>query len=116
MNKEDISWVVGEAIHFAYEMGCIDTMQNRGQANFDKQVDYVLEHLNNDSERDTLKEILSRELQESEEEEVAKIAVLGCKRNPQAHTMEECYNCIFKDGGCDSYTHAEILYSLGYRK
>ena len=53
---------------------------------------------------------------ENEERKVAEMAVLGCKRNPQAHTTEECYNCIFKEGGCDSYTHAEILYSLGYRK
>lgn len=53
---------------------------------------------------------------ENEEKEVAEMAVLGCKKNPQAHTIEECYNCIFKDGGCDSYSHAEILYSLGYRK
>ena len=62
MNKEEISWVVGEAIHFAYEMGCIDTLQNRGQANFDKQVNYILEHLNNDSERNTLKKLLGKEV------------------------------------------------------
>lgn len=62
MDKEEISWVVGEAIHFAYEMGCIDTMQSRGQANFDKQVNYVLEHLDNDSERTVLKKILDREV------------------------------------------------------
>lgn len=62
MNKEEISWVVGEAIHFAYEMGCIDTMQNRGQANFNKQVDYILEHLDNDSERNVLKKILNKEV------------------------------------------------------
>ena len=24
MNKEEISWVVGEAIHFAYEAGYLD--------------------------------------------------------------------------------------------
>ena len=62
MNKEEISWVVGEAIHFAYEMGCIDVMQNRGQANFDKQVNYVLENLDNDSERTILKKILDKEV------------------------------------------------------
>lgn len=62
MNKEEISWVVGEVIHFAYEMGCIDAMQNRGQANFDRQVEYVLEHLDNDSERIILKKILDKEV------------------------------------------------------
>lgn len=62
MDKEEIAWVVGEAIHFAYEMGCIDTMQNRGQANFDKQVNYVLENLDNNSERTILKKILDKEV------------------------------------------------------
>ena len=30
MNKEDISWVVGEAIHFAYEVGYLDCELKRG--------------------------------------------------------------------------------------
>lgn len=51
MNKEDISWVVGEAIHFAYEVGYPD----RGYSRFDKIVEKVLEYLDSDSERITLK-------------------------------------------------------------
>lgn len=30
MNKEDISWVVSEAIHFAYEVGYLDCELKRG--------------------------------------------------------------------------------------
>ena len=36
MNKEDVSWVVGEAIHFAYEVGYLDCELKRGYSKFDK--------------------------------------------------------------------------------
>ena len=39
MNKEDISWVVGEAIHFAYEVGYLDCELKRGYSEFDKIVE-----------------------------------------------------------------------------
>ena len=35
MNKEEISWVVGEAIHFAYEVGYLDCLGRK------KKVDEV---------------------------------------------------------------------------
>ena len=38
MNKEEISWVVGEAIHFAYEVGYLDCELKRGYSEFDKIV------------------------------------------------------------------------------
>lgn len=44
------------------------------------------------------------------------MAVIGCVRNPQAHTAEECAKCDFKNGQCNSYRHAEALYNAGYRK
>lgn len=62
MNKEEISWVVGEAIHFAYEFGYLDCELKRGRPRFDKIVEKVLEYLDNDSERDTLKRILYKEV------------------------------------------------------
>lgn len=49
-------------------------------------------------------------------EEICKMAVLGCRRNPQAHTVEECVNCDFKKGSCDFYRLAEKLYEENYRK
>ena len=61
-NKEDISWVVGEAIHFAYEVGYLDCELKRGYSKFDKIVEEVLEYLDNDSERNTLKKILNKEV------------------------------------------------------
>ena len=63
MNKEDISWVVGEAIHFAYEVGYLDCELKRGYSKFDKIVKKVLGHLDNDSERNTLKKILDKEVE-----------------------------------------------------
>lgn len=37
------------------------------------------------------------------------MAVLGCRRNPQAHTTEECMKCEFKKGMCDVYRVAEKI-------
>ena len=48
--------------------------------------------------------------------EIEEMAVIGCVRNPQAHTAEECAKCDFKNGQCNSYRHAEALYNAGYRK
>ena len=31
---------------------------------------------------------------------IAEMAVIGCVRNPQAHTAEECTKCDFKQGQC----------------
>jgi hypothetical protein len=62
MNKEEISWVVGEAIHFAYEVGYLDCELKRGYSNFDKIVEKVLEYLDNDSERNILKKLLGKEV------------------------------------------------------
>lgn len=52
----------------------------------------------------------------NKQEQVAEMAVIGCVRNPQAHTVEECSKCDFKQGQCNAYRHAEKLYSAGYRK
>ena len=48
--------------------------------------------------------------------EIEEMAVIGCVRNPQAHTAEECAQCDFKQGQCNAYRHAEALYDAGYRK
>ncbi|MBR5273589.1 MAG: hypothetical protein IKU25_09425 [Clostridia bacterium] len=48
------------------------------------------------------------------EEAIARMAVLGCHRNPQAHTVEECCKCDFKRGMCDAYRMAENLYENGF--
>lgn len=50
------------------------------------------------------------------QEEIEEMAVIGCVRNPQAHTAEECSKCDFKQGCCNAYRHAEALYDAGYRK
>ena len=50
------------------------------------------------------------------QEQIEKMAVIGCVRNPQAHTAEECAKCDFKQGQCNAYRHAEALYNAGYRK
>ncbi len=50
------------------------------------------------------------------EKEIEEMAVIGCKRNPQAHTAEECAKCGFKQGSCNAYGHAQALYKAGYRK
>lgn len=62
MNKEEISWVIGEVIHFAYEVGYLDCELKRGYSKFDKIVEKVLEYLDNDSERNTFNNILGKEV------------------------------------------------------
>ena len=62
MNKEEISWVVGEAIHFAYGVGYLDCELKRGYSKFDKIVKKVLDYLDNDSERNTLNKLLGKEV------------------------------------------------------
>ena len=52
----------------------------------------------------------------TKQEQIAEMAVIGCVRNPQAHTAEECVKCDFKQGQCNAYSHAEALYNAGYRK
>ena len=48
--------------------------------------------------------------------QIEEMAVIGCVRNPQAHTAEECAKCDFKQGQCNAYRHAEAIYNAGYRK
>jgi hypothetical protein len=50
------------------------------------------------------------------ENQICEMAVMGCRKNPQAHTTEECIECGFKNGMCDIYRLAEMLYTSGYRK
>ncbi len=50
------------------------------------------------------------------EKQIAEMAVKGCVRNPQAHTVEECLECEFKKGMCDSYRLAKTLYNDGYQQ
>ena len=52
----------------------------------------------------------------NKQEQIEEMAVIGCVRNPQAHTAEECSKCDFKQGMCNAYRHAEALYNAGYRK
>ena len=52
----------------------------------------------------------------TEQEQIDEMAVIGCVRNPQAHTAEECAKCDFKQEQCNAYRHAEALYNAGYRK
>lgn len=52
----------------------------------------------------------------TKQEQIEEMAVIGCVRNPQAHTAEECAKCDFKQGQCNAYRHAEALYNVGYRK
>lgn len=52
----------------------------------------------------------------TKQEQVEEMAVIGCVRNPQAYTAEECAKCDFKQGQCNAYRHAEALYDAGYRK
>ena len=52
----------------------------------------------------------------TEQEQIEEMAVIGCVRNPQAHTAEECEKCDFKEGQCNAYRHAKALYDAGYRK
>lgn len=48
----------------------------------------------------------------TKQEQIDEMAVIGCVRNPQAHTAEECEKCDFKQGQCNAYRHAEALYSV----
>lgn len=52
----------------------------------------------------------------TKEQQIEEMAVIGCVRNPQAHTAEECAKCDFKQGQCNAYRHAKALYVAGYRK
>ena len=52
----------------------------------------------------------------TKQEQIEEMAVIGCVRNPQAHTAEECAKCDFKQGQCNAYKHAKALYDAGYRK
>lgn len=52
----------------------------------------------------------------TKQEQIEEMAVIGCVRNPQAHTAEECSKCDFKQGCCNAYRHAEALYNAGYRE
>lgn len=52
----------------------------------------------------------------TKQEQIEEMAVIGCVRNLQAHTAEECAKCDFKQGRCNAYRHAEALYNAGYRK
>ena len=42
--------------------------------------------------------------------DIAEIAVIGCHRNPQAYTTNECMSCEFKNDMCDAYKHAKKIY------
>ena len=50
----------------------------------------------------------------TKQEQIEEMAVIGCVRNPQAHTAEECAKCDFKQGQCNAYRHAEKLYNAGH--
>ena len=50
----------------------------------------------------------------TKQEQIEEMAVIGCVRNPQAHTAEECAKCDFKQGQCNAYRHAEALYNASY--
>ena len=52
----------------------------------------------------------------TEQEQIEEMAIIGCVRNPQAHTAEECAKCDFKEGRCNAYRQAKALYDAGYRK
>lgn len=52
----------------------------------------------------------------TKQEQIDEMAVIGCVRNPQAHTAEECAKCDFKQGQCNAYRHADALYNAGYRR
>ena len=46
---------------------------------------------------------------------IAKMAVIGCLRTPQAQVAEECLKCEFQNS-CNSYRHAQLLYDEGYQQ
>lgn len=50
----------------------------------------------------------------TKQEQIEQMAVIGCVRNPQAHTAEECAKCDFKQGQCNAYRHAKTLIENGY--
>ena len=50
------------------------------------------------------------------DKQIEEMAVKCCRRNPQAHTAQECLECGFKNGMCDIYKLAKMLYEDGYRK
>lgn len=50
------------------------------------------------------------------EQQIEEMAVIGCVRNPQAYTAEECGKCDFKHYSCNAYKHAKKLYNAGYHK
>lgn len=52
----------------------------------------------------------------TKQDQIDEMAVIGCVRNPQAHTAEECAKCDFKQGQCNAYRHAEALYNASYRR
>lgn len=72
-----------------------------------------LEHCNYYNEENC---VCFEPLEDEKEQQIEEMAVIGCVRNPQAHTAEECAKCDFKNGQCNSYRHAEDLYNAGYRK
>ena len=46
----------------------------------------------------------------TKQEQIEEMAVIGCVRNPQAHTAEECAKCDFKQGR--KKTIEQIIYRL----
>lgn len=48
--------------------------------------------------------------------QIEEMAVMVCRREPKAKTIEECRYCTFKGGACIEYDLAEVLYNAGYRK
>ena len=52
----------------------------------------------------------------TKQEQIAKMAVMACHRNPSAKTMEECLDCPFKVKSCNQYELAEALYNAGYKQ
>ena len=48
----------------------------------------------------------------TKQEQITEMAVIGCVRNPQAKTAEECGRCDFRQGMCNAYRHAERLYNV----
>lgn len=53
---------------------------------------------------------------EKRENVIAKLAVMGCVRNPKANTNKECEVCDFKEGMCNAYRHATKLYDYILRR
>lgn len=51
-----------------------------------------------------------------DKKEIEEMAVIGCVRNPQAHTAEECAKCDFKQGMCNAYRHAKNTKTRGIKE